>query len=296
MLSNDERRQARALAAKRKRRRRRIFWGVLLSVLLLAAGVTLCLTVFFKISAVTVTGDEVYAPEQVVEASGIALGENLFLLRAGDAAEQIEATLPYVETAEISRSLSCTVTIHVTRATAAAALDNGDSYTLLSASGKVLEDGVMSVGEDVMLLSAGEVRTRVPGDTVEFAGEHTLEDLQQTLAAFSEAGFTGVTALDLQTHTNIRAVYKGRITLEFGAASSLADKMAFIKATLERSEQTDPTFAGTFDFTIENRAYRNAATEPVPTTVPAQTAAEGNGPDASSETTLQAAAVTTVPA
>ena len=145
-------------------------------------------------------------------------------------------------------------------------------------------------------VTAVEVRTRVPGDTVEFAGEHTLEDLQQTLAAFSEAGFTGVTALDLQTHTNIRAVYKGRITLEFGAASSLADKMAFIKATLERSEQTDPTFAGTFDFTIENRAYRNAATEPVPTTVPAQTAAEGNGPDASSETTLQAVAATAAPA
>ena len=136
----------------------------------------------------------------------------------------------------------------------------------------------------------------MPGDTVEYAGEHTLEDLQQTLAAFSEAGFTGVTALDLQTHTNIRAVYKGRITLELGAASSLADKMAFIKATLERSEQTDPTFAGTFDFTIENRAYRNAATEPVPTTVPAQTAAEGDEPSTSSETTLQAATVTTAPA
>ncbi len=288
MLSNDERRQARALAAKRRRRRRRILLGVLLSAVLLAAGVTLCLTVFFKISAVTVTGDEVYTPEQIVEASGVTLGENLFLLRTKDVAAQIETTLPYVETAEISRSLSCAVTIHVTKASPAAALDNGDSYTLLSASGKVLEDGVMAVGDDVVLLTAGEVRTRVPGEPVEFAGEQTLEDLQTVLAAFSDAEFTGVTSLDLQTHTNIRAVYQGRITLELGMASSVADKMPFIKATLARSEQTDPTFEGSIDFTIENRAYRNAATEPVPTTVPAQTAAEGDEPSASSETTLQA--------
>ena len=95
MLSNDERRQARALAAKRRRRRRRILLGVLLSAVLLAAGVTLCLTVFFKISAVTVTGDEVYTPEQIVEASGVTLGENLFLMRTKDVAAQIETTLPY---------------------------------------------------------------------------------------------------------------------------------------------------------------------------------------------------------
>ena len=77
MMSNDERRRARALAARRRRRRRRIIIGVVLSVILLAVGIALCLTVFFKISAVEVTGDEVYNSDPVVEASGITARGNL---------------------------------------------------------------------------------------------------------------------------------------------------------------------------------------------------------------------------
>lgn len=64
----------RAQRARRKRRRRNIILGVLLTVILLTVGIVLSLTVFFKISAVTVTGDEVYSTEQVVEASGITQG------------------------------------------------------------------------------------------------------------------------------------------------------------------------------------------------------------------------------
>ncbi len=268
MMSNDERRRARALAARRRRRRRRIIIGVVLSVILLAVGIALCLTVFFKISAVEVTGDEVYNADQVVEASGITLGENLFLLPANDIETQIETTLPYVETAEISRSLSGTVTVHITAAKAAAAIDNGDSYTLLSASGKVLEDGVMSVGEDVLLLDTGDVLSCVPGEIIELAAEDAVADMTAALGAFSDASFAGLTRLDVREHTNIKAVYQGRITLELGMASTITDKLDFVMATLSRSDQNNPEFRGTIDFTIENRAYQNAETD-IPATQPA---------------------------
>lgn len=249
----------------------------------------MCLTVFFKISAVEVDGDEIYNADRVVEASGITLGENLFLLPAGEIEEQIETTLPYVETAEISRSLSCTVTIHITAAKAAVALDNGDSYTLLSASGKVLEDGVMSVGEDVLLLEAGDVLSCVPGEVIEFADADEGTDMTTALQAFSDASFAGLTKLDVRDHTNIKAVYQGRITLEFGAASSIADKLDFVAATLSRSDQNNPEFRGTIDFTIDKKAYQNAE-EPSTTQPASQAPAPEESQTASQEETTAAAA------
>ncbi len=266
-MSNDERRRARAERARKKRRRRNIILGSILTAVFLIVGVVLCLTVFFHIASIEVTGDEIYNPGQIIEASGIQIGENLFLVSAKDAAAEIERALPYVESAQIKRSLSCKVTIQVTAATAAAALDNGESYTLLNASGKVLEDGVMTINDGMILITAGEVSAAVPGELAVFAADGAFEDTVSALKAFSDAGLVGITELDVRDSTNIKARYKDRILLELGAASTIPDKTDFIKATLERSEISSPEFKGTIDFTIDKKAYQNAEDA---TTAPAE--------------------------
>ncbi len=280
-MSNDERRRARAERARRRRRRRNLMIGAILTVLILIVGVVLCLTVFFKIASVEVTGDEIYNAEQITEASGITIGENLFLLSSKDTAEAIEKTLPYVEKAEIKRSLSCKVTITVTAAKAAAALDNGESYTLLNASGKVLEDGVIAINDGIVLIEGGEVLSAVPGETVSFSGEDVLADVTAALHAFSDAELSGITNLDVRDHANIKAKYKDRITLKLGMANALAEKMDFIKATLERNEKNTPEFKGSIDFTIDKKAYQNAEESSENTPTESQTASQEN-PDSTS--------------
>lgn len=227
-------------------------------------GVILSLTVFFHIERIAVTGDEIYNPEQIIEASGITVGEDLFLFSKKDAAAAIEQALPYVETAEIKRSLSCTVTVQIKAAKAVGALDNGEYYTLLSSAGKVLEDGVVSLPDGVFVVKAGEVKSANPGEYVAFAQENAFGDLVDTLDAFTAANFSNITELDVRDHTNIKARYKDRINLELGDVSKLPDKMSFITATLERCETNTPNFKGTIDFTIDKKAYQNAETSERP--------------------------------
>ena len=287
----------RAQRARRKRRRRNIILGVLLTVILLTVGIVLSLTVFFKISAVTVTGDEVYSTEQVVEASGITQGENLFLLKKSDTAALIEKTLPYVETADISKSLSGTITIHITAAKAVAALDNGDSFTLLNASGKVLEDGVAALNDGVMIVQANGIKSAVPGEMVAFSTEEELADMTATYEALQAAEIAGITELDVRDHLNIKAVYQGRITLELGAVSSLPDKTSFIKAALTRNDESEPEFEGTIDFTIDKKAYVRPKEETTaPVTAPATTAGTAGETTTASQSTSQAPTTTTAAA
>lgn len=276
-------------AAQKKHRRRSIIFCTVLAFVLVVAAVLLCLHVFFKVSSIQVTGNEVYNTEQITEASGITVGAKLFLFSEKDAAAAIEKTLPYVEKAEIKRSLSGTVTITVTAAKAVAAIDNGDAFTLLNLTGKVLEDGVMTVNDDIVILEAGEVTSAVPGEILELADTAALADYTAVMQAFAEQEIIGVTQLDIRDRANIKAQYKDRILLKLGAANTVADKADFIKATLERNEKSTPEFRGSIDFSIEKKAYQNAegqsATAAAPTdagtadtTVESSTASQAEPP------------------
>lgn len=273
-------------AAQKKHRRRSIIFCTVLAFVLVVAAVLLCLHVFFKVSSIQVTGNEVYNTEQITEASGISVGTKLFLFSEEDAAAAIEKTLPYVEKAEIKRSLSGTVTITVTAAKAVAAIDNGEAFTLLNLAGKVLEDGVMTVNDDIVILEAGEITSAVPGELLALADTAALADYTAVMQALAEQEIVGVTQLDIRDRANIKAQYKDRILLKLGAANTVADKADFIKATLERNEKSTPEFRGSIDFSIEKKAYQNA--EGQSTTAPAPTDADTADTTVESSTASQA--------
>ncbi|MGN0520131.1 MAG: cell division protein FtsQ/DivIB [Candidatus Fimenecus sp.] len=289
-LSNDERRRLRAERAKKRRRRRNLIIGSLLTVLILTVGIILCLTVFFNIANIEVNGDEIYNTEQIIEASGITVGENMFLTSTKDAAAAIEKTLPYVEKAEIKRSLSCTVTITVTKATASAALAEGDAYILLNASGKVLEDGVVALSDDILILEAGAVSSAVPGELVVFENETAASDFVSVFAALQNGGITGLTQLDVRDRLQIEATYQNRIVLKLGEAATVANKTDFIKATLDRCEQNTPGFKGSIDFSIDKKAFQNAEEESTTAAPVSETPLQGNDTvEPNSESTSAAA-------
>ena len=78
------------------RRRRRGNFGFLyklLSVLVICAAVVMALTLFFRVDTIEVTGTERYTEKDVIEASGIQLGDNLFLLNAASRSNCPTSTL-----------------------------------------------------------------------------------------------------------------------------------------------------------------------------------------------------------
>lgn len=158
----------------KKRKIKKLIALILGIIIIIAVAVTLSLTVFFRIDNVAVTGDEIYNNEDVIAASQINIGDNMFMTSKKKTASGIECTLPYVESAEIKRNLSGTITIKITAATAKLAIDNGDSFTLVSDKGKVLEDGLMTIGDGIIIIDSSPVISAVPGETVEFQDNDDL--------------------------------------------------------------------------------------------------------------------------
>ena len=76
--SRDEIRREQQLRSLKKRRRKKAILYLVLFLLLLCVGAVLTFTVFFHIAAFEVKGNSRYNAQEIIEASGIAKGENLF--------------------------------------------------------------------------------------------------------------------------------------------------------------------------------------------------------------------------
>lgn len=101
----------------RTHRRNRGRFGPLFKLLcLLAVGVALTggATVFFRVESVVISGNERYTQEEVLAASGIEIGDNLYGLNKNRIDRNIRTTLPYVGDLTINRSLPSTIVICIT--------------------------------------------------------------------------------------------------------------------------------------------------------------------------------------
>ena len=63
----------------KKRRIKKLIALILGIIIIIAVAVTLSLTVFFRIDNVAVTGDEIYNNEDVIAASKLNIGDNMFM-------------------------------------------------------------------------------------------------------------------------------------------------------------------------------------------------------------------------
>lgn len=101
----------------RKRKRRRSRLGVFFKLLCLAAlvaALTFGATVFFQVETIAVTGNSRYTQDEIVAASGVQAGDNLFRMNKKQISEEILHQLPYVESVSILRGLPSTITFQVT--------------------------------------------------------------------------------------------------------------------------------------------------------------------------------------
>ena len=100
------------MARRRKsnRRRRRGSFGFLyklLSTLAICAVVVAALTLFFRVDTIEVTGTERYTTQEVIDASGVDTGDNLFLLNKYSVDQDIRTRCP------ILRSCGSTATCRI---------------------------------------------------------------------------------------------------------------------------------------------------------------------------------------
>ena len=274
----------------RTRRRNRGRFGPLFK-LLCVVGVIVALTVgatvFFRVETVTVTGNQRYTQEEIVTASGIQLGDNLYSLNKVRIGQNIRTTLPYIGELTINRALPSTILITVTEWEAvaqvavpdparvaelqqAAAEEAGDSSEvptvsvarepwLISVKGKLLEPApadsaaIVVTGLTLLEPQAGSM-LNIPEEE-----KTRLEALIGLLEALGEAGIQSqISAVRLES-TYLMARYAGRFDVKMDLNADFAYDVRLMQSVRREMEGKDGENAsGSMDLTRSPVVYSPA--------------------------------------
>ena len=204
-----------------------------LATVLVAAVCLAGMAIFFRITEIQVAGNQIYTAEQVVEASGLTVGENLLTIQKRTASGRIMAALPYVSAVHMERVLPSTVVITVTESDAAYLVEAEDgSQWLMSSGGRLLEEAGVTAADYPQLVGflvqAPEVGAQAASEQAE-----NLAAAETVLALLEETEFLSqIVEINVERSYDIVLWYGTLFEIHLGGTDQMEYKMQYLTAIL----------------------------------------------------------------
>lgn len=291
-MSGNERIINRTAQRRKRNRRKKLIIRACFGGIFLLVGVVIVLTMFFNIGEITVTGDTIYASDEIINASEVNVGDNLIFVSKKKINNNVSETLPYVGSVKVKRHLPTGLELVVTKTDAVYAVAQNGYFTLLNEKGKVLEAETEFIGENITLLNLGNIISANVGKSIELETENVLDKLIEIQEACNDCGLKDITAVDLSDIYNIKLTYQGRITLELGETnkSNLSKKLALGEAAIKHQDAENDLYRGTINLTVEGKGFWAEETSTTETTTLPESTTEPVSESATAESTTKKAA------
>lgn len=209
-------------------------------LVILAAALTVCVQLFFVIGKIKVEGNYHYTEQEIIEKSGISVGQNMYAVNIGNAESEILSRLSGINSASIKRVLPDTVVISVVEHIPAMYVAVGDSYYILSSGMLVLR----STTDIEAIEKEGLIRIYTPDITGCIAGQqletadsdiaHLAADIYSSLCEVGMNENTG--EINITDKFNITLKYGGAYTVKLGNALRIDEKLGMAKQMIEKAE------------------------------------------------------------
>ena len=238
---------------RRRRRGRYSFLLKLFGVLIAAAAMVAAVTLFFRMDHIIISGNERYTQQEVLDASELETGGNLYFINKFSVKERIFAQLPYVEEVRINRKLPDTLLIEVRECKALAGVECPDGYWLISEEGKLLER-VDAVAENCPVIRGAELNDAAATQRMD-VGEATAfrANVVLTLLRGAEERHMRekIGMIDLADDTALTLTYLGRFTVRFPWTADVGYKLESLATVVDYLENNE---TGLIDLMTEGKA------------------------------------------
>ena len=244
---------ARTRRNRRRRRGRFSFLLKLFGILIAIAAVVGAVTLFFRMDHIVVSGNERYSEQEVLDASGLETGGNLYFLNKYDVKETIFAQLPYVEEVRINRKLPDTLLIEVRECKAVAGIESAGGVWLISDAGKLLEEADAPpegcpLVRGVPLLDPAASRTMDFGAEAAYRGGVVLTLLSESAERSMREN---IDAIDMSDDMALNMTYLGRFTVRFPWTADVGYKLESLATVVDYLENNE---TGLIDLMTEGKA------------------------------------------
>ena len=228
-----------------------------LTFFLVIVAIIFVMSVFFKITKIEVRGNSLYSADEIIAASGIEKGDNLFFINRIAAGSRVVVKLPYVDSVKINRGLPNLITIEVTESKAVGFVSVGEELWSVSSSGKFLSSIEKKDTEHIACISGITVSEAAVGEHIKAAeGESDkLAYLTDILYQIQARGLMGkVTSIDLSDVNNPSFEYDGRFVVKLGEFDNTEYKFGKLLSAVSQLSADD---SGTLDLSTGNKVVFN---------------------------------------
>ncbi len=202
-------------------------------------------------------GSTRYSEEEIIAASEIEEGQNMFLFNKFTVIDRLLAQFAYVDSVSIRRVWPSTIRIAVTECDVAAALYNEDAgeWWYINSSGKLMERGV-SVA-DYPTVSGLSLAAPSVGTTLAVTEDDRLkkEALLGVLSAMETQGLLEqLQSIDLSSASMLVMEYAGRLTVKLNLNADYDYEIRVLATVMEEyvNEKWDADDTGTLDRTQDD--------------------------------------------
>lgn len=246
---------SRGASRRVKRKKNRSVLYTPLIFLLVCVAMVFGAGVFFHVKEITVEGSSFYSADEIIAASGIEIGDNLFTVNRSDASSLIYSKLPYISNVSINRKFPDKVIITVGETGETAYVSVDDQAWVLDMNCKVLGKASISGTSGLIRLTGLGDLTPVIGETVGVTDEEAakigyLKEILSSLSALDIAG--EVTWIDISNVVNPTFDYTDRFEVRLGRQEETGNKLTRMLSAVSQLAAGD---SGILDLSIDSRVH-----------------------------------------
>ena len=259
-------------SSKRMRRRKRHMnlYMIVVIVLVVCIGITVSYTFLFNINKIEVSGEaSEHTADEIVQASGISLGDNLLRVNCEKSEKKILDELLYIESAKVDRKFPFSLEITVTRCIPGFNVSYEMGTLLVSQKGKILENNGY-ITEGLPIFYGYDPYTTTASEKLDTKDEHKRDVYNQLTKVILDNPDREIKiiSVDMTDKHDIQITYSNDIVFKMGNWNDIEYKLSLADKVMEKigDEKGYISMIGTNQCSF--RTTENSGFETVITTEP----------------------------
>lgn len=211
-----------------------LFYTIVMSIILFV-GLMVISTTLFKISKIEVlnNGDK-YKEEEIINYSGIELGENLIFLNKSLCEKNIYTQMPYIGSVRINRYIPNKVSIKVEDAIPFSMVYIDGIYLVLDKNNKVIEERA-EPNDDLLIVKGIDISNAELSKILEYNNNEKFNIYSSLVNSIDAIGLDNILEINLINPLDIYINYDNRIKIVLGSSENIDYKLRVADKIIKES-------------------------------------------------------------